>query len=84
MRTFNYCLEYLGLSIAQLPRPRRSYVVRVQARYAGGDGLGGGWSADLSRSFQTAATWRSDGATLPAPQLVPEPAALARATQAQD
>jgi len=63
-------------------------VVRVQARYAGGDGLGGGWSADLSRSFQTPAAWRprrGDGATLPAPQLVPEPAAVAsRSTQAID
>lgn len=68
-------------------RPTRSYVVRVQARYAGGDGLGGGWSADLARSFQTPTTWRpsaGDGAILPAPQLLPEPAGASRSTQAID
>eukprot|EP00438_Fugacium_kawagutii_P001114 Skav218105 [mRNA] locus=scaffold759:82527:83796:- [translate_table: standard] len=56
------------------PRPNRSYVVRVQGRYAGGDGAGGGWSAELAETFRTLKAWCDEGTQLAAPELVLEPA----------
>lgn len=63
-------------------------MVRVQARYAGGDGAGGGWSAELAETFHTLRAWCDESGKLAAPELVPEPADWASqkgvATQAGD